>query len=114
MNGLISRALRKILYFTFYVYIFVNIIIHLYYNKTHSSVINIQIILAFGMQCSFMRILIGSRQFNLVAAGSFAHLLGATGAAVSVFPTKVIVTSSIGFVVWRAGIFSKKAARLDL
>jgi O-antigen/teichoic acid export membrane protein len=65
---------------------------------------------AFGMQRSFMHILVGSGLVNVVAIGPFAYFLGATGASISVFLTEFIVTASMGFVVWRAGIFSKKKA----
>jgi O-antigen/teichoic acid export membrane protein len=44
-----------------------------------TNVLGTQIMLAFGMQRAFMRILVGSGLFNLVAVGPFAHFLGATG-----------------------------------
>ncbi|MGA9486642.1 MAG: flippase [Methylocella sp.] len=75
-----------------------------------NGVLGTQIMLAFGMQRSFMHILVGSGLFNVVAIGPFAYFLGATGASISVFLTEFIVTASMGFVVWRAGIFSKKKA----
>jgi polysaccharide transporter, PST family len=78
-----------------------------------TNVLGTQIMLAFGMQRAFMRILVGSGLFNLVAVGPFAHFLGATGAAISIFLTELIVTIAMGFVVWRAGILSKKAAQLE-
>jgi O-antigen/teichoic acid export membrane protein len=79
-----------------------------------TNVLGTQIMLAFGMQRAFMRILVGSGLFNLVAVGPFAHFLGATGAAISIFLTELIVTIAMGFVVWRAGILGKKPMRMDL
>jgi polysaccharide transporter, PST family len=78
-----------------------------------NNVLGTQVMLAFGMQRSFMHILVGSGLFNLVAIAPFAHFMGATGASISVLLTEFIVTAAMGFVVWRAGIFSKKVAPPD-
>jgi O-antigen/teichoic acid export membrane protein len=75
-----------------------------------NNVLGTQIMLAFGMQRSFMYILVFSGLFNLVAVGPFAHFMGATGASISVFLTEFIVTAAMGYVVWRAGVLGKKAA----
>ncbi|HUI19520.1 MAG TPA: flippase [Methylocella sp.] len=79
-----------------------------------NGVLGTQVMLAFGMQRSFMHILVASGLFNLFAIGPFAHFLGATGASISVLLTEIIITAAMGIVVWRAGIFSKKAGGLNL
>lgn len=79
-----------------------------------SNLLGIQIMLPFGMQQAFMRILIGSGFFNVVAIGPFSYLYGATGASISILLTEVIVTAAMGFVVWRSKIFNKKAMQFDL
>ncbi len=79
-----------------------------------SNVLGIQIMLPFGMQQAFMRILIGSGFFNVVAIGPFSYLYGATGASISILLTELIVTAAMGFVVWRSKIFNKKAMKFDL
>ena len=76
-----------------------------------TSVLGAQIMLAFGMQRAFMRILVSSGLFNVVAVGPLAHFLGATGVSISIFLTELIVTIAMGAVVWHAGIFTKKAVR---
>jgi O-antigen/teichoic acid export membrane protein len=79
-----------------------------------NNVLGIQIMLPFGMQQAFMRILIGSGLFNVVAIGPFSYLFGATGASISILATEVIVTTAMGFVVWRSKIFKRKTTRIDL
>lgn len=77
-----------------------------------NNVLGTQVMLAFGMQRSFMHILVGSGLFNLAAVVPLAHFMGATGASISVLLTEFIVTTAMGLVVWRAGIFGKKPGRL--
>src|SRR5579875_181587 len=79
-----------------------------------NNVLGTQVMLACGMQRSFMYILVAAGLFNLAAIGPFAHFMGATGASISILLTEVIITAAMGIVVWRAGIFMKKAAELDL
>jgi O-antigen/teichoic acid export membrane protein len=64
--------------------------------------------LAFGMQRSFMHILIGSGLFNVVAIGPFAYFLGATGASISVFLTEFILKTAVG-VGWSADCLARPA-----
>lgn len=73
-----------------------------------NNVLGIQIMLPFGMQQSFMRILVGSGLFNLITIVPLSYYFGATGASISILLTEFIVTTVMGLVVWRAGIFSDK------
>jgi polysaccharide transporter, PST family len=77
-----------------------------------SIVLGIQIMLPFGMQQSFMWITAGSGLFNLTAIVPLSYFYGATGASISILLTEVMVTSLMGFVVWRAGVLSDKGKPL--
>ncbi len=79
-----------------------------------SNVLGIQILLPFGMQRSVMQITVGSGLFNVVSIGPLSYFYGATGAAISILLTEVIVTAAMGFVVWRAGILSGKGKPVGL
>jgi len=79
-----------------------------------SNVLGVQIMLPFGMQQSFTRIIAGSGLFNLAAIMPLAYYYGATGASVSILLTEGIVTSLMGFAVWRAGVLRGKGKPFDL
>jgi polysaccharide transporter, PST family len=78
------------------------------------SVLGAQVMLPFGMKRAYMRILVVSGLFNVVAIVPFSYFFGATGASISILLTEVIVTGAMGFVVWRAGILHKNEAARDL
>jgi Polysaccharide biosynthesis C-terminal domain len=71
-------------------------------------------VLPFGMQRSYMYILVGSGLFNLVAIVPFPYFFGATGASISIHLSEFIVTATMGFLFWRAGTLRKKAARSSI
>jgi O-antigen/teichoic acid export membrane protein len=73
-----------------------------------SNVLGIQIMLPFGMQQSFVRILVGAGLFNLAAIVPLSYYYGATGASISILLTEMIVTTLMGIAVRRAGILSDK------
>jgi O-antigen/teichoic acid export membrane protein len=73
-----------------------------------SNVLGVQILLPFGMQRTFTRIIAGSGLFNLAAIMPLAYYFGATGASVSILLTEGLVTVLMGLAVWRAGILSGK------
>ncbi|MCI0601264.1 MAG: flippase [Beijerinckiaceae bacterium] len=73
-----------------------------------SNVLGIQIMLPFGMQRSFMRIIVSSAMFNILSIVPLSYFFGAAGASMSILLTEVIVTAAMGFAVWRAGILSGK------
>jgi O-antigen/teichoic acid export membrane protein len=79
-----------------------------------SNVLGVQIMLPFGMQRTFTRIIAGSGLFNLAAIMPLAYYFGATGASVSIVVTEGIVTALMGFAVWRAGILSGKGKPFEL
>jgi O-antigen/teichoic acid export membrane protein len=68
-----------------------------------SNVLGIQIMLPFGMQQSFMRIIVVSGLFNLAAIVPLSYCYGATGASISILLAEIMVTTLMGFAVWRAG-----------
>ncbi|MCI0599717.1 MAG: flippase [Beijerinckiaceae bacterium] len=73
-----------------------------------NNVLGTQIMLPFGMQGSFMRIILGAGLFNVAAIVPCSYYLGATGASISILSTESIVTALMGFVIWRARVFSKR------
>ncbi len=73
-----------------------------------SNVLGVQILLPFGRQQTFTRIIAGSGLFNLIAIMPLAYYFGATGASVSIMLTEGIVTILMGLSVWHAGILSGK------
>ena len=73
-----------------------------------NNVLGVQIMLPFGMQQSVMRITAGSGLFNLAAIVPLSYFYSATGASISILLTEVMVTSLMGFAVWRAGVLSDK------
>jgi hypothetical protein len=77
-----------------------------------SNVLGVQIMLPFGMQHIFTRIIAGSGLFNLAAIMPLAYYFGATGASVSIVLTEAIVTALMGFAVWRAEFCAAKASPL--
>jgi O-antigen/teichoic acid export membrane protein len=72
-----------------------------------SNVLGIQIMLPFGMNRSFMRILITAGFFNVCAIFPASYYYGATGAAISIFITEFIVTTAMGLVIWRSGVLKQ-------
>jgi polysaccharide transporter, PST family len=73
-----------------------------------SNVLGVQILLPFGRQQTFTRIIAGSGLCNLAAIMPLAYYFGATGASVSIVLTEGLVTVLIGLSVWHAGILSGK------
>ncbi len=77
-----------------------------------SNVLGVQILLPFGRQRIFTRIIAGSGLFNLIAIMPLAYYFGAAGASVSILLTEGIVTLLMGLSVWHAGILSAKGKPL--
>jgi PST family polysaccharide transporter len=77
-----------------------------------SNVLGIQIMLPFGMQQSFMRIIVVSGLFNLAAIVPLSYYYGARGASISILLAEIMVTTLMGFAVWPAGILTDKGKPL--
>ncbi len=73
-----------------------------------SNALGAQIMLPFGMQRSFMRIIVGAGLLNVAAIVPCSYHFGATGASISIVSTEFIITAAMSLVIWRADIFAER------